>query len=1125
MKQEKIKSYNPSEIEPRWQAIWEKMGLFRAEESRPKAGQPRAEKFYGLVEFPYPSGDGLHTGHPRSYTAMDIICRKRRMEGYSVLYPIGFDSFGLPTENYAIKRKVNPKIITKENIAIFTRQLKSLGFSFDWSRVLSTSDPEYYKWTQWIFIKLFEHGLAYKAKENINWCTSCKIGLANEEVVGGVCERCGSEVIKKEREQWILKITKYADRLIDDLKNVDYLDRIKDQQINWIGRSEGATIKFEVASDKKYSEILLASNNKSKKERIEKLLKNEGLNVKVLIPQDLKIEPIDVEENGTLEENAKKKALAYRGKTDLPILGLDTGLFIDNKIIDPVKVKRNALRGKNEKDLTQEEIAQHLIDFYMDIAKKNGGTTDAYWKDVSVLSLPDGSIKTAENIREIILTDKIVGKVDIYFPLRSFYISKTTGKYINEQNEKEEFLELSPFADSLKKLLGGGDLLNVFTTRPDTIFGATFLVIAYNHPLIVNREPLIANYEEIEKYINNIKKAGPRLASLELKKTGVEIKGIKAINPATKKEIPIFVADYVSMDYGTGAIMAVPGHDTRDYAFAKRHNLTIIEVVVPLNNAQEKTQNNAESVNQRLPAGKAGSDQRESALSEAYEGDGININSGILNGLETKEAIEKAIKLFGEKTTNYHLRDWIFSRQRYWGEPIPLIFCPECKKLMENSKFEIRNSKQIQNSEINEGEILNPGWVAVSEKDLPVELPEVKDFMPTKDGNSPLAKAKDWVKTKCPKCGGEARRETDVMPNWAGSNWYFLAYAMRGAKSVKLKAKSEKQGSDIIWDKEKLKYWTPVDWYNGGMEHTTLHLLYSRFIYKFLYDIGVVPKECGPEPYKKRTAHGMILGEGGIKMSKSKGNVINPDDYVKEYGADTVRLYEMFMGPFDQAIPWEGKSVIGVSRFLSRVWELGVKFLTPSRESRIVNRESYENIERLLNQTIKKVGEDIEQMKFNTAVSQMMILLNEMEKAKDLPQEVFEKFLIILFPFAPHITEEIWQSLRTKNEKRKVKNEDSKFPSYAKASAGKQIPNSKFKSISEEPWPEYDEKLIKKDIFSLVVQVNGKVREMIECPMGISESEAKEKALSSSKIIGWTRGKEIIKIIFVKDKLINFVVK
>ncbi len=833
--------YNPQKIEKKWQKIWEEKGIFKAEEDKSK------EKFYGLVEFPYPSGDGLHVGHLRSYTALDIICRKKRMEGKNVLYPIGFDSFGLPTENYAIKKKISPKIATKENIKIFTKQLKSLSFSFDWDRCFSTSNPDYYKWTQWIFIKLFEHGLAYKAKKEINWCTSCKIGLANEEVVGGVCERCGGEVIKKEKEQWILKITKYANRLINDLKNVNYLDRIKDQQINWIGRSEGAKIKFQIANDK------------------------------------LQIKP----------------------------------------------------KTQNPKD--------------------------------------------------------------------------------------QKFIE-------------------VFTSRPDTIFGATFMVIAPEHEFIKNIESGILNLIDVKKYIQ---KASKKTNRAEKEKTGIEIKGIRAINPATKKEIPIFVADYVSINYGTGAIMAVPAHDSRDFEFARKYNLPIIKVVKPPEILPH-------SINRS--AGIYGKIEEDVEF-EFYEGEGVSINSGFLNGFETKEAIKQTVKWLkennlGKKEANYHLRDWIFSRQRYWGEPIPLIYCEKC------------------------------GWQSVPEKDLPVKLPEVKDFMPTEEGDSPLAKIENFVKTKCPKCGSPAKRETDVMPNWAGSNWYFLRYA--DAHNDKRLASSDK-----------LTYWCPVDWYNGGMEHTTLHLLYSRFIYKFLYDIGAVPKECGNEPYKKRTAHGMILGEGGIKMSKSKANIINPDNYVKEYGADTVRMYEMFMGPFDQAIPWEGKSVIGIERFLNRVWDLGIKCL----ELRIGSRESSEETDRIINQAIKKVGEDIEEMKFNTAISQLMICLNIFEKEKNISRDIYEKFLIILSPFAPHICEELWHILG----------------------------HTSF--IIEEEWPECDKKLIQENTFNLVIQINGKLRDMIEMPIGILETEAKEKALSSSKIIGWTRGKEIIKTIYIQNKLINFVVR
>ena len=865
-----MEKYDPQKIEAKWQKEWEKTGIFQAKEDKAK------KKFYGLIEFPYPSGDGLHVGHLRSYTALDVICRKKRMEGYSVLYPIGFDSFGLPTENYAIRKKIPPQEITKRNIAKFTRQLKSAGFSFDWSRSFSTSDPQYYKWTQWIFLELFKRGLAYKAKKTINWCPSCKIGLANEEVINGKCERCGTEVEQKEKEQWILKITQYADRLIDDLKHVDYLDKIKKQQIEWIGRSEGATIKFQIPNDK--------------------------------------------------------------FQTDL---------------------------------------------------------------------------------------------------------------------------------DSQK------DYIDVFTTRPDTIFGATFLVLAPEHKIISNLKSQISNFGEVENYLEKTKhKLDLERAELAREKTGVEIKGIKAINPATEKEIPIYVADYVSMDYGTGAIMAVPAHDERDFEFAQKYHLPVIQVVKP----PEILSHSIDSA-----AGIWGKTETDLEY-QCYAGKGTNINSGFLNGLETDKAIQKIIawlekNRLGKKAINYHLHDWIFSRQRYWGEPIPLVFCPKCKEKIEKGDY--------QKGEFSKGELLNPGWIAVPERDLPLELPDIKDFRPTDKGDSPLAKAEKWVKTTCPKCGGPAQRETDVMPNWAGSNWYYLAYAMLGDGKLKVKDKK------LYWNKERLKYWMPIDWYNGGMEHTNLHLLYSRFIYKFLYDIGAVPKECGPEPYKKRTAHGMVLGEGGIKMSKSKGNVVNPDDYINEYGADTVRLYEMFMGPFDQAIPWDGKGVIGIYRFLNRVWELGQKIKNEDGNFAVQKNQRLKNI---LHKTIKKVSEDIEAMKFNTAVAQLMILLNEMEKAQDVPLEIFKTFLILLSPFAPHIAEELWHNLGHQD------------------------------FILHQPWPQYDPKLLEEETFTLVIQINGKVRDQIEAPMGISEREAKELALTSEKIQKWLKGKKIQKTIFVKDKLINFVV-
>jgi len=801
------------------------------------------------------------------------------MEGKNVLYPIGWDAFGLPTENYAIKTGIQPAIATAKNIKNFTRQLKALGFSFDWSREINTTDPEYYKWTQWMFLQFFKHGLAYKDKIAINWCTKCKIGLANEEVVNGACERCGGKVEKRMKEQWMLKITKYADRLINDLKKVDYEPQIKEQQINWIGRSEGAEIDF-----------------------------------------------------GVKKQEARIK---------------------------------------------------------------------------------------------------------------------------------------------------------VFTTRPDTLFGATYLVVAPEHEIIKNYKLQITNYKEVEEYIKAAKEksdlertmAWEEVPTLRRdarisdqikdsekfgKKTGVELKGIKAINPANGAEIPIWVADYVLPHYGTGAIMAVPAHDQRDYDFAKKYGLPIVQVIQPIEqNQKPKTKN-----------------QKYIKLDEAYEGEGVLVNSGEFSGMTSEKARWEitewlAEKGLAKKAVNYKLRDWVFSRQRYWGEPIPLVFCPACKKQAENQKSEIRNPK------LSEGEILNQGWIPVPDDELPVELPKVKKYKPTETGESPLAAIGKWVKTKCPRCGGPARRETDTMPNWAGSSWYFLRY-------------TDPKNKKEFASKKKIKYWMPVDWYNGGMEHTTLHLLYSRFWYKFLYDIGVIPKECGDEPYKKRTSHGLILGEGGEKMSKSRGNVVNPDDVVARFGADTMRVYEMFMGPFDQAIPWDEKGIIGIFRFLERVWRLQNKLKTKNTN----NKDKIQNVklERLAHQTIKKVGEDIEQMKFNTAVSALMILANAMANEKIISRAMWENFLKIFAPFAPHITEELWEKLGNK------------------------------KSIHLEKWPVYDSALITEEEVSLVVQVNGKLRDTIKVRADISEEEAKKVAMESEKIKKWIEGKEIKKMIFVKGKLINIVI-
>ena len=798
--------FNHQKIEKKWQKIWEKNKFYQAEDFSKKP------KYYCLIEFPYPSGDGLHVGHTRSLTAMDIIARKRRMEGYNVLYPIGWDAFGLPTENYAIKTGIHPKIVTKKNTDIFRRQLKSLGFSFDWDREINTTDSEYYKWTQWIFLQFYKKGLAYKKKMPINWCLSCKIGLANEEVVDGKCERCGGETEKREKEQWMLAITKYADRLLKDLDKVDYLEKIKIQQRNWIGKSEGAEIEFRI--------------------------KNYELRIKV------------------------------------------------------------------------------------------------------------------------------------------------------------------------------------FTTRLDTIFGCTYVVVAPEHEIIKNLEFRIKNLGEVKKYIKESKKKSDlQRTELIKEKTGVELKGIKAINPFNNEEVPIFVADYVLASYGTGAVMAVPAHDERDFEFAKKYNLSIKESISGGNIAER-----------------------------AFIEDGILINSGQFTDLISEKArVEMAKWLeknkLGKKTIQYKLRDWIFSRQHYWGEPIPIINCPKC------------------------------GLVPVLEKDLPVKLPDVKKYEPTDTGESPLANIKKWVNVKCPKCKGAAKRETDTMPNWAGSSWYFLRYI-------------DPQNKKFLADKKKLKRWTPVDWYNGGMEHTTLHLLYSRFWNKFLYDIGVVPTS---EPYKKRTSHGMILGEDGEKMSKSKGNVVNPDDVVINFGADAFRLYQMFIGPFDQAIPWDSRGIEGTKRFLGKVWDITQ---TKNISDKINNKE----LEKLLHKTIKKVSEDIEGMNFNTAVSTLMIFVNKCYEFNDLPKDIWGKFLIILSPFAPFVAEELWEKLGNK------------------------------KSIHLESWPKYNQKLIKEEKFELVIQINGKIRDKVSVEMGIAQKEAEEIVLKLEKIKKLVADRKIKKIIYVPNRLINIVI-
>lgn len=831
-----MENYNSRRIEKKWQGIWQELEIFKAKDFSKKP------KFYILVEFPYTSGDGLHVGHCRSYTALDIVARKRRMEGFNVLFPMGWDAFGLPTENYAIKTGIEPGIITKKNTANFKNQTNNLGLSFDWSREINTTDSDYYKWTQWIFLQLFKKGLAYKTKIPINWCPSCKIGLANEEVVNGGCERCGEKVERKEKEQWMLKITKYAERLIQDLVHVDYSEKIKLLQKDWIGRSDGWEINFSILN--------------------------------------------------------------------------------------------------------------------------------------SQFSIP------------------------------------------------------------------------IFTTRTDTLFGCTYLVLAPEHSIVQNLKSQILNFKSVEKYIEDSKKKTERERISDVKeKNGIELKGIKAINPVNGREIPIWVADYVLVSYGTGAIMSVPAHDQRDFDFTRKYNLPVIEVIRP----KLKKKDFKEKVSLTTPDGR---------FKKAYEGKGILINSGRFSGIKSESAKDRIGEWLEKKTLTkrvvyYKLRDWIFSRQRYWGEPIPMIKCKKC------------------------------GWVPVLENNLPVELPKVRKYQPTKNGESPLASVKKWINTKCPKCGGLGKRETDVMPNWAGSNWYFLRYC--DPKNDKKLASSKL-----------LKYWMPVDWYNGGMEHATLHLLYSRFIYKFLWDINAVPRILGSEPYKKRTSHGMVLGEGGIKMSKSKGNVINPNKVIKEYGADTMRIYEMFMGPFEQAIVWDTKGVKGARRFLDKVWRLSSQFLEFQK-----NKSSL-NLKKLLHKTIKKVSEDIENLKFNTAVSSLMEFSNAWQTDKEgIGKQEFKDFLKIFSPFAPHLTEELWFGIKDISFQRKeFKIKDS---------------------VHFQSWPKYNPKLFKEKNIILVIQINGKIRDKIEVECSISEKKARKIALSQEKIKRWLVGKKIKKVIFIPEKLINIV--
>ncbi|MDF1496753.1 MAG: leucine--tRNA ligase [Patescibacteria group bacterium] len=881
--------YPFQDIEQKWQKWWEDNGIYHAKQP----SDTKDKKFYTLVEFPYPSGDGLHVGHPRSYTALDIVSRKKRMEGLNVMYPIGWDAFGLPTENAAIKKKMQPAIITEKNVATFKRQTQSLGTGFDWSREINTTDPKYYKWTQWMFIQFYNayfdeslqkarpiteleipaeiqkdgdlairnyrdsKRIVYKTTTTINWCPACKIGLSNEEAQGGVCERCGGEVEKREKEQWMMRITKYANRLIDELSDVNYLDKIKTQQINWIGRSEGALIKFAI---------------------------------------------------------------------------------------------------------TQNQSQDH--------------------------------------------------------------VHRTI------------------------------DEIEVFTTRPDTLFGATYLVLSPEHPLLTSwiDHDAIENIKEVKDYQETTRKKSDRERQENKEKTGVEIHGLKAVNPATGKEVPVWIADYVLAGYGTGAIMAVPAHDERDYEFAKKFELPIIKVVVPPALAELS----------HPPANITPVSQEDVRVeSECWIGEGISINSEFLNDLTTDKSQEKIVAWLeehgaGHGCTNYKQRDWVFSRQRYWGEPIPMIHCEKC------------------------------GWQPVAESELPILLPDVENYEPTDSGESPLSVIIDWVNTTCPACGGNAKRETDTMPNWAGSSWYFLRYC-------------DAENDQVFASPEALKYWMPVDLYDGGMEHTTLHLLYSRFWYKVLHDLGHIPESCGVEPYAKRTAHGMILGEGGIKMSKSKGNVVNPDDVISEYGSDVFRCYEMFMGPFDTDAPWDTHGIQGIKRFLDKIWSLHqtrttndeLRTTNPSDAKFEIRNTKYESI---LHKSIKKVGDDIDAMRFNTAISQLMILTNTLLESESVTDDDYKTYLKLIAPFAPHIAEQIWHNFGNES------------------------------SIHLEAWPTYNPDLLIEDTITLGVQINGKVRGEITIAPDAKESEAMEAAMQDENVKKYLDGTEPKKVIYVPGRILNIVI-
>ncbi len=1218
-------AYKHQDIERKWQEKWSLAHVFRADSNSSKP------KKYILDMFPYPSGAGLHVGHPEGYTATDIYARYLRMQGYEVMHPIGWDAFGLPAENYAIKIGVHPQESTTKNINNFIKQIKSFGFSYDWEREINTSDPEYYRWSQWFFLLLYKNGLAYKKKAPVNWCASCQTVLANEQVVNGRCERCKNEVVKKDLAQWFFKVTAYAEELLEDLDKLDWPPALKTMQKNWIGKSEGAEINFNVESEKleiqNCKEIFLASNNKSKKERIEKIFKYLGLKIKLYTPQDLKIELPEIKEEGSLLENAQEKARAYQSKVKMPILAMDTGFFIDDDSFDPVKVKRNALGNYKEEDLSQEEIYRKMVDYYKEIANQHGGQVDAYFIDAIALIDINGELNNFEAKREVILTNEEHETGDIYFPLNALYKLKNCNKYSADKTLNEEIDWLKKLVNIIKLIFN--PQIKVFTTRPDTLYGATYMVLAPEHKLVQDLKNQIKNFKEVEEYIKTTKKKSDlERTDLNKDKTGVELKGIKAINPVNQKKLPIYISDYVLATYGTGAIMCVPAHDQRDFEFAQKFNLPIIDVVQAkrktkvlivhgfgntnqdnwypwLKTELEKLNYEVLSPNmpnsehpvfkdwlkvlenmtldfteddiivghslgafiiqylaQKLKINKLfliapatefilnnkvlskgivenfsleqveilkkfiahpldyqkinanvrkiyayysdndpyiSLDQKQSLekvlgadyrvfnnkghfnvnskfnfnfvklpeiitdileRTKAIAAQGNMINSEEFNGMDSQEAkVEITKKAQGKLTTQYKIRDWLVSRQRYWGAPIPIIYCSKC------------------------------GVVPVPEKDLPVLLPDdVQDFRPT--GKPPLASSKKFNENvKCPKCGAPAQREQDTMDGFVDNSWYYYRYL-------------DPHNQQEFCKKDLIKKWMPVDIYVGGAEHAVGHLIYSRFFTKVLRDNKYLPADRSlldshgldegssrggdfDEPFLKLINQGLIMGADGQKMSKSLGNVVNPDEVIREYGADSFRMYEMFMGPLEDSKPWNTDGIKGLRRFLDKIWSyFSTITIQPDGSSTA-----------LLSKTIKKVSNDIENFRFNTAISSLMVYFKELSSISKPSLELVNSFLIMLSCFAPHIAEELWSKLG----------------------------NTDF--VCQQKWPEYDKKLIIEDKINLPIQVNGKLRSTLEIEVNISESKLKEQVLKIENVQKFTKGKKIVRFIYIKGKIVNIVVK